>query len=212
MRDFPVFTTEYGVASLVLREVPYTERAYIVLRASVQPELLLKECKEFCAAVGAHEIYASGDPLLDRFPFHTSIIKMQCMKSSLEDTDAALWPVTEETAEQWRMLYNEKSIRIPNGAWLSERELKALLKSDQAYFVHRGECLLGTGLISGGEIRWVSSMQPGAGEEVVKALAHGVTEDQITVEVASENRKAMELYRRMGFIAVCELSKWYKIL
>lgn len=212
MRDFPVFTTEYGVASLTLREVPYTARAYVVLRSSVQPELLLKECKEFCVAVGAKEIYASGDSILEAFPFHTSILKLQCLQASLGDTDAALWPVTEETAECWRTMYNEKSVRIPNGAWLSQRDLKDILKTDQAYFVHRGECLLGTGLISGGEIRWVCSMQFGAGEEVVRALAHAVTEEHITVEVASENHKAMELYKRLGFIAVSELSKWYKIL
>ena len=36
MKDFPVFTTEYGVASLTLKEVPYREEAYVLLR-DVQP-------------------------------------------------------------------------------------------------------------------------------------------------------------------------------
>ena len=32
MKDFPFFTTEYGVASLVLKEIPYKEESYIILR------------------------------------------------------------------------------------------------------------------------------------------------------------------------------------
>ena len=38
MRDFPVFTTEYGVASLILKEVPYRQEAYIILQATEAPE------------------------------------------------------------------------------------------------------------------------------------------------------------------------------
>ena len=36
MRDFPFFTTEYGVSSLSLKEVPYRQEAYIRIR-EVQP-------------------------------------------------------------------------------------------------------------------------------------------------------------------------------
>ena len=43
MKDFPVFTTENGVASLVLKEIPYRREAYITLRDSRTPEALLEE-------------------------------------------------------------------------------------------------------------------------------------------------------------------------
>ena len=46
MRDFPMFTTEYGVASLVLREIPYREEAYITILSSEQPEELLEVVTE----------------------------------------------------------------------------------------------------------------------------------------------------------------------
>ena len=29
MKDFPMFTTEYGVASLILKEVPYRQVAFV---------------------------------------------------------------------------------------------------------------------------------------------------------------------------------------
>ena len=55
-----VFTTENGVASIVLREIPYKGIAYITLQDTLQPEKLLRECVEFCKAAGADRIYGKG--------------------------------------------------------------------------------------------------------------------------------------------------------
>ena len=60
MRDFPVFTTENGVGSLVLKEIPYRKVAYITIQDSLFPEAFLSECVDFCRAVGAERIYACG--------------------------------------------------------------------------------------------------------------------------------------------------------
>ena len=40
MKDFPMFTTEYGVASLLMKEIPYKETAYIIIQSSQEPEEL----------------------------------------------------------------------------------------------------------------------------------------------------------------------------
>ena len=32
MRDFPIFTTEFGVSSLILKEIPYRGEAYMRIR------------------------------------------------------------------------------------------------------------------------------------------------------------------------------------
>ena len=45
MKDFPVFTTEYGVSSLILREVPYRQEAYIHIQ-DVQPDSLSEHLKD----------------------------------------------------------------------------------------------------------------------------------------------------------------------
>ena len=42
MKDFPLFTTENGVASLILKEIPYRSEAYIILRDTQSPEALLR--------------------------------------------------------------------------------------------------------------------------------------------------------------------------
>lgn len=211
MKDMPVFTTENGAASLVLREIPYTGRAYVHIRSSQTPAILLKECMEFCSAVGAEEIFASGDPAVEEYPFHTAILRMTCPKDTLEDTDAALWPVQESTLSQWKEIYNRKASKLPNAAWMTDADCAQMLRDGDGYFIHRGDTLLGIGRASGGEIRWVAACERGGGAEVVKALAHAVADDTVMLEVASTNEKAVNLYRGLGFVTMAEVSRWHRL-
>lgn len=212
MKDIPVFTTQYGAASLVLREIPYQQTAYIRLQASQEPLKLLEECIGFCRIVGAEKILVKEAEGLEGYPMNTAIWQMRCMTDSLGDTDAALFPVQEHTADEFQRIYNKKVSHIPNAAWMDAADIKEMLQTGEGYFVHRGEQLLGIGRVLGGEIRFLASVQPGAGADVVKALAHGVTEDTVTVEVASANEKAVKLYERLGFVKIAELSRWYRVL
>lgn len=212
MKDFPVFTTEYGVASLVLREIPYQGCAYVTIRDSLEPEKLLAECVSFCRICGAEAVYASGHESLSSYPLHTALWEMRCLTSELEDTDAALWPVQAETLEQWRGIYNEKVVKVPNGAWMTERDAQQMLAKGEGYFVHRGETLLGIGKVSGAALEWVAAVRPGAGRDVVCALAHGVTEEMVSLTVASNNTKAVGLYESLGFVRAREFSRWYCVL
>ena len=75
MRDFPMFTTEYGVASLVLREVPYRQEAYVIIQSALQPEELLRECISFCRMVGAEKVFARGHEIIEQFPLHCAFTR-----------------------------------------------------------------------------------------------------------------------------------------
>ena len=207
-----MFTTEYGVASLILREIPYQQTAYIRMQSSLEPEKLLQECISFCRVVGAEKIFAMGDPCLEAYPFHTAMYRMVCQKDSLGDTDAALWPVQEETASEFQRIFNRKAPSIPNGAWMTDQDTREMLCTGEGYFVHRGDQLLGIGRVFGGEMRFVASVSAGAGCDVVRALCHAATEETVELTVASENKKAMDLYQRLGFVVVEELSRWYRVL
>ena len=209
MRDFPMFTTEYGVASLILKEVPYQGTAFVIIRDSLEPEKLVEECASFCRVCGAEQIYATGHEVLEVRPFHTAMWEMRCARESIPDTDAALWPVQAGTLERWREIYNDKVKSVPNGAWMTEQDGKAMLEKGDGYFIHRGDTLLGIGRASGDYIDWVASLRPGAGREVVCALAHAVTADAVSLTVASANEKAVKLYESLGFIRVKEISRWY---
>lgn len=209
MKDIPMFTTEFGIASLILKEIPYRAEAYIRLQSTDQPKALLRECVGFCRACGAERFYATGHPYLENYPLHTAVVRMQCAVSSLPQSDAALFPVLPETLEQWRGIYNERMAAVPNASYMTEKEGKAMLSAADGYFVHRNGQLLGIGKASSGKIEAVIATVPGCGKDVVLALSALLTEETVSMEVATANQRAVRLYERLGFIAAQELSRWY---
>ena len=212
MRDFPMFTTEFGVASLFLREIPYRGRAHIKIQSSLDPEKLLEECLSFCRMCGAEWCDAAGDPYLEKYPLITALWAMACPHSRIGQTDATLAPVTEQTLQQWLDLYNERMADIPNAAYLDSRAGRQMLEEGDGYFVYHQDQLVGIGKAKGDFIDTVISLQPGAGETVVQALCAALEGDEVRLWVASANTRALRLYDRMGFVKVKELSRWYRVL
>ena len=209
MRDFPVFATENGVASLVLKEITYKQEAYIYLQDTQTPEALLKECADFCTAAGAERILATGHSILEQYPLHTVLIAMRCSRESIPETDAALFPVQPETFETWREIYNRKMAAVHNAATITAFDRENVIGG--GYFVHRGDTLLGIGKVSGSTIEVVAAQQQGAGREVLAALCYAITGDTVELEVAKENLPAVRLYEKMGFVPVREISRWYRV-
>lgn len=209
MKDIPVFTTEYGVASLILSQIPYREEGYIQVQSSLDPKKLLEECSQFLRACGAERIYATGNDIPGNLPEHTTLLQMQIQREALPETEAALWPVMPENIDSWAEIYNQKTIRIPMGAWLRDSQRKELLESGEGYFVHKNGQLLGIGKASGDTIHFVASVRPGAGADVVAALAGVSCEQVLHLTVASTNQKAVKLYEDLGFIKTRQLKTWY---
>lgn len=206
-----MFTTSNGGASLILREIPYKKTAYIRIQNSLDPRDLLMECCDFCRAVGAERVYATGHTALESFPLYTEIWGMRCLREALPDTDAALFPLQQQTLEQWRTLYNEKMQAIPNARYMTLSDAQKLLATGNGYFVHADEKLLGIGIASGDTVDTVIAAVPGAGRDVLLALNHALTGDQIKLEVASENQRAVRFYERLGFVKTEVLEKWYQV-
>lgn len=209
MRDFPVFTTAYGAASLTLSQIPYTQKAYIRMHNTLDPEQLLKECSDFCRAAGAEMILATGHPVCELFPKYTDVIRMQADKATVGETDAMLFPVTADTVKQWQDIYNQKVVYVPNGMWMDGKKMEDEMHGSSCYFVHKKGILIGIGSVSGQQIRWIASVAPRAGKDVVRALTHAITEDVVHLEVASANSKAFTLYQGLGFVSTACISSWY---
>ena len=212
MKDIPVFDTEHGVASLFLREIPYRRRAHIKIQSSLDPEKLLEECVAFCKMCGAEWIDAAGDPYLEKYPLITPLYIMHCRREDLADTDACLFPVTEETVGKWLDICNERMKDVPNAAYMDGADGKELLKTGDGYFIHRDGKLLGIGKAKGDFIDTVISVIPGMGETVVLALNHALSGETVRLMVAGANERAVRLYERMGFLKVKEVSRWYRVL
>ena len=211
MKDIPMFDTEYGVASLILKEIPYKQTAYVKILSSLEPEQLLQECIQFCRMCGAEVIHASGHGYLENYPLTTAIWGMQCSRETLGETDACLFPVTEQTISQWLEIYNTRMKDVANSAYMDSRDGKKLLETGDGYFVHREGKLLGIGKAAGDTIDAVIATEPGMGQTVVQALAGGLQSETVTLTVASTNERALRLYVRLGFVKTGELSRWYRI-
>lgn len=211
MRNIPVFTTEFGVGSLILREIPYRQEAYIRIQDTGRSEIFLKECVDFCKAAGAERIFGMGHTCCESYPLHTAVLQMQGDVTGMGETDAAVFPVVEKNLSQFREIYNEKMGRVPNASFLTEADAREILKEGSGYFVHREGELLGIGVVKEPRLLALAACKKGSGETVVKALCHTFAGGQVLLEVASSNRKACLLYERLGFVPTAELSRWYRI-
>lgn len=211
MKDFPMFVTEYGAASLILREIPYRGIAYIRIQDTREPEKLLEECAGFCGMSGAERIYAAGDPWLERLPLHAAVWEMRGAVPLRQELVKALWPVTLENAARFRELYNKRMREVDNAGTLEQKEEKRLAEESGAYFVHDGAALLGIGIVKEDRLEAIASLKPGTGETVLHTLASINPGEALTLEVASTNLSAIRLYEKNGFLKTRELSRWYEL-
>ena len=212
MRDFPFFTTVYGVSSISLREIPYKGQAFIWVR-TVQEGMLsahLQECISLCRMAGAEQILAGNHPDLERFPVYTKLLEMRGTVNRNPERVAFVRPVTEKTAGEWRGLYNQKLRKVDCAATLEFRE-EAKLPNSGACFVERDQKLLGIGWLEEDTIRAVASLVPGGGEWIVQSMAAQVPDRSLKLEVASTNEKAIRLYQSLGFRTARCLAEWREI-
>ena len=211
MRDIPVFTGEHGVASLTLSQIPYKQEAYIRIQSSLDPEHFLEECAGFCRAAGAERIFFTGYES-HNYPVYMELMEMAVLRENLPDTDAALMPLQEKILGEWIEIYNRRMRSVPASSYMRVQDGKQLLSAGDAYFVHRGEQLLGIGVASGGTIQAIASVVPGAGRDVLLALNHALFGERVVVEVASENAAAYKLYTSLGFLPTRMILRWYQFL
>ena len=211
MKDFPMFTTEFGIASLVLREIPYRGEAFILIQDTLQPDELLAECISFCRICGAEKIYARGHEIVEKYPLHCIVYEMRGRAEVDETKVENLWPVTEETVTQWRELMNEKMRPVDNSGTLEKKEEREILDSGGAYFVHHEGELLGAGWLVDNELRLVASCKAGMGERVCHTLFSLIPGQEVKLDVVSTNTRAIRLYEKLGLIRTSERRRWHRV-
>ena len=209
MKDIPIFTTQYGVASLALGKIPYGGCAYIHVRSVAEGMLdaHVNECADFCRAVGAEHIFWTAEEA--HRPPHSIIYEMRGHPPKNPDLLACLFPVTEQTAAKWRQIHNERMQQVDHAAYLTAADEKKLLNPG-AYFIHREGKLLGIGWLEDDCIRALAAVEPGAGETVARTLL-SLTEGTVRLEVVSTNTRAIRLYEKLGFVKTRELRRWYQV-
>ena len=210
MKDIPMFTTEYGVASLMLSEIPYRQEAYIRVQDAQpgQMEALIRECVSFCRMAGAERIYWSAGEVQGQL--HASIYEMQGTAHVDKQKLESVFPVTEQTVSRWREIYNQRMLQVDNAATLTALDEKKILQTGGAYFVHHEGNLLGIFWLEDTKLLGIAAVERGAGERVLYAAMSLIEGATMTLEVASTNEKAIALYERLGFLKTKELRRWYE--
>ena len=211
MRDIPFFTTENGVAGLTLGQIPYTGKAYIKIHSTLALQTFLAECRDFCRAVGAQSVFASGHSALEDYSLSAAILEMGIAKEDLPHTDGILQPLTDQTLESWQQIYNERMAPVDNAACMTREAGRDLLRRGGGWFVYRQDRLLGIGIASENRLEAVASAVAGGGRDTALALCQNLSGPEITLEVASTNQRAIRLYESLGFQVLQEVSRWYRI-
>ena len=212
MQNIPMFTSEFGVASLILKEIPYSGTAYIRIQSSLSVDTLLEECVSFCRVVGAERIYATGHDDLGKFPIHTKVLQMEIIGEDLPCGNDELVPVVEENLEEWQRIYNEKMSGVDNASYMTLREVKQMVQKRQGWFVVAGGEVVAIAMAEPGKLHAVASVLPGGGRIALSVLRKILGDGPVSLEVASTNTRAIRLYEDLGFQQTEELSCWYKII
>ncbi len=200
MKDIPLFTGSHGMASLILREIPYRREAYVHLRATFDSQkALIRECESFCRMVGAEHTYVSGKGDFTGYPVYAKLIERRVLCQALPKTAASAVPTDE--ADAWLRLYREKFKAVP--AANSCPEARGL------YFIEQDGKRIGIGQMEGSKLLSVAALEKGKGAACVCAMAALCTDESLTLLCAEENLPAMRLYDKLGFSRGNVQEVWY---
>lgn len=209
MKDIPVFTTEYGVASLTISQIESRGEAFVRVQDVQAGALddLLGECVSFCRMLGAEQIYADRGTE----PAAYAVLRMSGLPNLDLDAVEHIFPVTRETVASWREIYNASMAEVHHARHLAFLDEKRILESGGAYFVHRSGKLLGIGWLQEQSILAIAACKKGNGYRVAQTLLSVMADGPVCLEVSSNNFRAIRLYERLGLVCVGEVDRWYKI-
>lgn len=210
MTDLPVFTAADGLATLILHEIPAKREAYILVRTVFGTlDGLLRECAAFCRGAGAEHVYAGGAADLSGYPVFARLIERRAEFPTLPQTDCAVEPVAQDTAERWAALYNDRFRAVPSAQSCGFAETRRLAASGECFFVTENGGRIGLGRVRGETLLALASLVPGAGERTLLTLVRHCGLHRVELVCAVENPRAMALYDRLHFSRGKLRQSWY---
>lgn len=212
MKNIPVFTTSHGIATLILREIPFNARAYILPQSVfTTQQRLLYECADFCRAAGAQQVFACLDRAVQGAAFHCQIWEL-CRSGTLPTAqrEVSLIPLSTGNMASYLTLYNERFRNVDYAAHCDQRAA-TLAQTEGGWLWQENGVTLGLGQAWNGELRAIATSRPGLGYDLALALMRTLDTDEVRLTVASTNTPALRLYERLGFEKVAVRSQWYQI-
>lgn len=200
MKDIPIFTGCEGIASLILRQIPYSGTAFVLLRSVfTTTEAVIRECTAFCRAAGAETVCFGGDGDFSERPIYARVIERSILRSALPKTTAVARPASD--TDEWLNLYRKRFAEVPAATCFPSTQ--------NALTVFDGDTPIGIGSVEGGSIRLIASTVPGRGADCVCAIAAHCIGETVSLSCAEENLSAMRLYDRLGFDCGATKEIWF---
>lgn len=213
MKDIPFFQWEGCVATLALSEIPYRQKAYILVRLCPDEKLrpFIAECAAFCRVAGAKEIYASAEPAPAWLPHAYDLVQYICPAEQLQPIGktAVLTPLDTDNQSRFLQVQRACFCQVDGAATYDWQDCKRMLQTHSGYLWLEGETVIGIGEIRGNEICTVAVTRQGCGEAMVRALVERIEGQSVVVQTASTNLRAIRLYERLGFRRTKTVSNWY---
>lgn len=220
MNNIPVFTAQGGTATLILREIPISGKAYVLLRTVLpgMAEHLAAECASFCRMCGAEEIFASwADGDLPFLPPAYNIYLLHVSKSALpEGKPVQLVPMTPENDAIYQRIYNRCFSHVSHALSYDRGQIARIYREHQRAFLalDAENRPYGIGELHGNELAAVAVLPKcrGTGTDLALSLLQLCPGEDLKVTVASDNEAAMHLYEKLGFHMAGVESKWFQVL
>lgn len=217
MQNIPVFTASHGMASLILREIPFSKRAYILIRAvwNGQTEGLLSECTAFCRMAGAEQVYAS-DGVNDLPGTHAyDVISMACSKDRLPPPErpVELVPVSPQNGSTYLEIYNTCFRELVGAASYDSRDIRRMITEKKGFLARREGNFAGVVELDADGIAGIGVLPQyrGLGYDLALTALCGLNREVLRLKVADTNERALALYRRIGFEPEKLVSRWWLI-
>ena len=216
MKDIPIFTADNGIATLILKEIFGTGRAYVLVRSVwTDAGALLAECRQFCRACGAEEIYASWEQAELPGNHAWDLVEMTCRKDALpkDGKPVDLEELTEDTGPAYLEIYNRCFHNLPGSASYGNRDLQRLYGEELAYLARVDGKPAAVAEISRDGLEGIAVLPEfrGLGYDLSLAVLDKVPSMNLRLKVANTNERARRLYTRLGFRDREVLSRWYRL-
>lgn len=217
MQNIPIFTAEHGLASLILREIPYSGRAYVMVRSvwKGRTQALLEECRQFCCAAGAQEVFASWD--LEDLPARHAYDVLELSRPReglpLPAEPVEPEPLSEANAAEYLDIYNRCFRGLPGAASYGREDMRRLMGKNLAFLAKRRGRYAAVAELGAGRLAGVAVLPEfhGLGHDWALTVLARLETPELTLRVASTNARALALYRRLDFGGDRTVSRWWRL-
>lgn len=217
MNNIPVYLSQWGTATLILREIPYKKVAYILLRTVTELEPLVQDCAAFCRECGAADCFVAATdsaPPLPGTPDYT-LLCMTAEKAALPPLEQPfhLEPLRPDNEDLYISLYNRCFQAVSNAATYDRKEVQRVYRErQQGFLAYLEGTPCGMGELHGNELAAVGLLPEyrGMGKALTRALLDRCPGPELRLTVVSNNARALALYKKLGFQVDSVVSQWYR--